>query len=77
MYICICKTVTDRQIREAATCGTRTMKALRREVGVAGGCGQCADAAKQCLKEALESIKNAAKPAKAGKKERRRSRGKG
>ncbi len=74
MYICICKTVTDRQIREAVAGGARTMKALRRELGVSSGCGQCTAAAKECLKAALESSGNVAKTVKAGKKERHDSR---
>ena len=52
MYICVCQAVTDRQIREAAEGGARTLKDLRRDLGVTRDCGRCASCAHQCLKEA-------------------------
>ena len=41
MYVCVCKAVTDTQIREAAQGGARTLKDLRRELGVTRDCGRC------------------------------------
>jgi bacterioferritin-associated ferredoxin len=52
MYVCVCKAVTDRQIREAAMGGARTLKDLRRDLGVSSDCGRCAPCARDCLKEA-------------------------
>lgn len=52
MYVCVCKAVTDRQIREAAQSGARTLRDLRRDLGVTSECGRCASCAKDCLKEA-------------------------
>jgi bacterioferritin-associated ferredoxin len=52
MYVCICKSITDRDIREAASCGARTLKDLRRELGVASDCGKCATCAQEVLCEA-------------------------
>lgn len=52
MYVCVCKAVTDRQIREAARGGARTLKDLRRDLGVTSDCGRCASCARDCLKEA-------------------------
>jgi bacterioferritin-associated ferredoxin len=52
MYVCVCKAVTDRQIREAAEGGARTLGDLRRELGVTSECGRCASCAHECLKEA-------------------------
>lgn len=52
MYVCVCRAVTERQIRDAAHAGARTLKDLRRILGVASECGQCAAAARQCLAEA-------------------------
>jgi bacterioferritin-associated ferredoxin len=51
MYVCICKSVTDRDIREAASRGARTLKDLRRELGVASDCGKCASCAREVLCE--------------------------
>ena len=61
MYVCVCQAVTDRQIREAVAGGARTLDDLRRELGVANQCGQCASCARACLREAL------AVPVKPGK----------
>ena len=52
MYVCVCQAVTDRQIREAAHHGARTLKDLRRDLGVTLDCGRCASCARDCLKEA-------------------------
>lgn len=52
MYVCVCLAVTDRQIREAAQSGARTLKDLRRELGVTRECGRCASCARDCLQEA-------------------------
>lgn len=52
MYVCVCRAVTDRQILQAARAGAKNLKDLRRELGVATECGQCASCARQCLREA-------------------------
>jgi len=41
MYVCICKAVTDRDIRCAVTEGARTVRALRKQLGCTGQCGKC------------------------------------
>lgn len=51
MYICICKQVTDKQIKAAVDDGARSMSDLRNELGVASQCGQCNNCAKTLLKE--------------------------
>jgi bacterioferritin-associated ferredoxin len=55
MYICICKSVTDKQIRRAAANGIDNLYELREALGVAAGCGSCADAASSILSEAADS----------------------
>jgi bacterioferritin-associated ferredoxin len=55
MYVCICSAVTDRQIREAAQAGARTLKDLGRDLGVGQCCGLCASCARSCLEAAHES----------------------
>lgn len=52
MYVCICNAVTDHQIREAALAGARTLKDLRRDLGVTLECGRCASCARGCLEAA-------------------------
>ena len=51
MYVCICKAVTDKQIRRAATNGVDNLYELREKLGVGAGCGSCADMAVSILDE--------------------------
>lgn len=51
MYVCICKSVTDQQIRRAAANGVDNLYELRESLGVAAGCGSCADMAEEILRE--------------------------
>ena len=51
MYVCVCKAVTDRQIREAAEQGADSLAQLTDQLGVASGCGQCAYTAEELLVE--------------------------
>ena len=62
MYVCVCQAVTDRQIREAAESGARSLRDLRRDLGVTRDCGRCASCAQECLREAHGT---AGKPKKA------------
>lgn len=55
MYVCICKSVTDKQIRRAAAKGVDNLYELREELGVASGCGSCADMAESILEESAAS----------------------
>ena len=65
MYVCVCQAVTERQIHEAAWQGARTVKDLRRDLGVAADCGRCAGCARQCLREARTEIEGDLVPAMA------------
>jgi bacterioferritin-associated ferredoxin len=56
MYVCVCRAVTDHQIREAVQGGARTLKDLRRDLGITSECGRCARCAHDCLKEARSCI---------------------
>ena len=51
MYVCICKAVTDKQIRRAAANGADNLYELREALGVGSGCGSCADHAQEILNE--------------------------
>ena len=59
MYICICNSVTDKQIRRAAAQGADNLYELRETLGVASGCGTCAGAAQAILDD---STANRASP---------------
>ncbi|MCE0555836.1 MULTISPECIES: (2Fe-2S)-binding protein [Motilimonas] len=54
MYICICKGITDKTIREAVATG-KSFSALKRELGLSAQCGVCvADAISLIKKEQLQ-----------------------
>ena len=54
MYVCICKSVTDRQIRRAASRGVDSLYELRETLGVASGCGTCASSAQEILDDVTD-----------------------
>jgi bacterioferritin-associated ferredoxin len=45
VYVCICNGVTERQIREAAANGCRTVAELTMRTGCGATCGTCLDTA--------------------------------
>lgn len=45
MYVCICNGVTDRQIREAAASGVRSVAELTMRTGCGATCGTCLETA--------------------------------
>lgn len=51
MYICVCKAVTDKQIRHAVHEGKGTRKELFQRFGVGGDCGKCNEHVKKILAE--------------------------
>lgn len=53
MYVCLCKGVTCRQIKDAVCNGGRSMKCLAKQLGVATQCGKCGQEARGILKTAL------------------------
>lgn len=61
MYVCVCKAITDHDIREAARNGALTLDDLRLDLGVASECGNCAAYALQLLEEAIENQLKAAR----------------
>ena len=51
MYVCICNGVTDREIRQAAEAGCRTMAELTMRTGAGSTCGSCIEMATAILDE--------------------------
>jgi bacterioferritin-associated ferredoxin len=62
MYVCICKAVTDREIRCAVTEGARTVRALRKQLGCTGQCGKCKPQVRAIRDEVLAEQDAAALP---------------
>lgn len=56
MFVCVCRAVTEKHIRDAVQNGARTMKDLRVQLGVGEDCGCCGSCAKQCLREASHDL---------------------
>lgn len=44
MIICVCQAVSDRKIRAAVQSGAESLEDVQFQLGVASGCGQCAQA---------------------------------
>jgi bacterioferritin-associated ferredoxin len=53
VYLCICKSVSDRQIREAVELGARTIGDLNIRLGVSAECGKCTDSVREFLDACL------------------------
>ena len=51
MYVCLCRGVTDGQIRKAVAAGCDSVRQLGRELGVGTQCGRCACMARDILRE--------------------------
>ena len=52
MIVCVCRKVSDRQIRQAVADGAHSLECLQFDLGVATQCGRCADCASRVLCEA-------------------------
>ncbi|VUD52544.1 Bacterioferritin-associated ferredoxin [Thalassocella blandensis] len=55
MYVCLCKGVTDSQIREAVNGGAESFREVKNQLGAATGCGRCACDVRDLVKATLES----------------------
>lgn len=55
MYVCLCKGITDTQIRDAVNNGAESIRAVRDQLGVASQCGKCASLCRDIVRESLDS----------------------
>jgi bacterioferritin-associated ferredoxin len=53
MYVCICKSITDAQIRSAVNEGACSMRDLCQNLGTCSQCGKCAQHVLSELRQAL------------------------
>ncbi len=56
MYVCICKGITDHQIRQAVDDGASSFHQVRNNLGLSTQCGKCACLAKEIVDKALEEV---------------------
>jgi len=54
MYVCLCKGITDTQIRAAIQDGASSFKDVRNALGVASQCGKCGILTREILREAIQ-----------------------
>jgi bacterioferritin-associated ferredoxin len=60
MIVCVCKAVSDRQIKNAVRGGATCVRDLNRQLGVGTGCGKCLPEAHATLSSCLSSQESAA-----------------
>ncbi|RKR06936.1 bacterioferritin-associated ferredoxin [Kushneria sinocarnis] len=53
MFVCLCRKVTDHQLRDAVSEGARSWQEVRRMTGCSSQCGKCACMAESIVEEAL------------------------
>lgn len=53
MYVCLCKAVTDQDIRDAVDEGAHTISQLADSCGAGTGCGRCQPMAQELIDEHL------------------------
>jgi len=56
MYVCLCKGITDTQIRAAVHDGANSIQELRNTLGVASQCGKCGILARDIVRDSLGLI---------------------
>ena len=53
-YICLCKGITDSQIRQAVAEGAENVRAVRERLGVSTQCGRCACDVREIVNTAVD-----------------------
>ncbi len=56
MYLCICKAVSDTQIRQAVEQGACTVADLNLRLGIGFECGRCLDSVREWLDVCLAAL---------------------
>lgn len=58
MYICLCRCITEKQIRHAIEQGCHSLRQLNMQLGIAKQCGKCGQHAKDILKQQITPLKS-------------------
>lgn len=53
MYVCLCKGISDRVIRQAVEQGARSWREVREQTGCGTQCGKCACVGKSITRDAV------------------------
>ena len=57
MYVCICNSVTDSDIRDAVQGGVRNIRQLGQSTGCGSKCGCCKEMAVEILQQSLTEVR--------------------
>lgn len=55
MYVCVCRGITDRDIRKAVAEGASSVADVAQMLGAGTGCGTCHDFTQELIREARSS----------------------
>jgi len=55
VFVCLCKSVTDHQIREAVDTGVTSFDGMQTRLSVSTACGSCACEVKRVIEEKLQA----------------------
>ena len=53
MFVCVCKGITDQQIKSAVVNGANSVATVNQKLGIASQCGRCASMARDIIKDTL------------------------
>lgn len=56
MYVCICKGITDHQIKDAVFGGASSLRDVRKQLGATSQCGKCGVMTKQIIDDTLQDV---------------------
>ncbi|ENW97695.1 bacterioferritin-associated ferredoxin [Acinetobacter sp. NIPH 298] len=56
MYVCLCRGITDQDIKDAVANGTESYREIREELGLGTCCGRCVPEARAIISEELAEI---------------------
>jgi bacterioferritin-associated ferredoxin len=56
MYVCLCKGITDTQIRAAVQDGASSLREVRNTLGVASQCGKCGILTRDIVRQSLDDM---------------------
>lgn len=56
MYVCLCRGITDQDIKNAVNNGSESFRQIREELDLGTCCGRCVPEARQIISEELAQI---------------------
>ncbi|GED23024.1 (2Fe-2S)-binding protein [Halomonas sabkhae] len=56
MYVCLCKGVSDKAIRQSVEDGARSWRDVQRDTGCGTQCGKCACLGKSITRESVQEM---------------------